>query len=104
MLKRLNAPEFKEKLDFLKFILLDTRTAQEQMIFWVISESQEHIDVYKQEALDAIKKLPKEGKYLIYCYHGNRSRQVGDIMTQLGFDEVYDLIWWIEEWKKLMHS
>jgi len=33
MLKRLNAPEFKEKLDTGKFILLDTRTAQEQMIF-----------------------------------------------------------------------
>ena len=101
MLKRLEATEFKQKLDTGEYTLLDTRTQQEQVIFWVISENQKHIDVYKADALQNIKKLPREGKYLVYCYHGNRSQQIWELMDELGFKEVYDLIGGIDEWKKL---
>ncbi len=99
-INRLNTIEFKDALDSWEHTLLDVRTKQEQDIFWVISEKQVHIDVYKPEALEHIKKLPREGKYLIYCYHGNRSQQVASLMQELWFWEVYDLIGWIDEWKK----
>lgn len=97
---QLQTTEFKTKLDSGKYTLVDVRTAQEQMIFWVISEKQTHIDVYKPEAIENIKKLPKIGKYLIYCYHGNRSQYVVQVMQELWFSEVYDLEWGIDVWNK----
>ena len=97
---RLDIQEFREKLDSSNYTLLDVRTAQEQLIFWKISEKQIHIDVYKADAIEHIQKLPREGKYLIYCYHGNRSQQVLSLMQELAFQEVYDLVWGIDMWNK----
>ncbi|NDK09687.1 rhodanese-like domain-containing protein [Candidatus Gracilibacteria bacterium] len=101
-IKRLESSDFKEVIKQEGVTLIDVRTKQEQDIFGVISENQTHIDIYKPEALDQIKKLPKEGRYLIYCYHGNRSQQIGNMMLELGFSDVSDLIGGIDEWKKLV--
>lgn len=79
---------------------MDVRTAQEQLIFGKISQTQKHIDVYKADAIEQIQKLPREGKYLVYCYHGNRSQQVLSLMQELGFQEAYDLIGGIDVWVK----
>jgi rhodanese-related sulfurtransferase len=100
MFRRLNTAEFREKIETQGYTLIDIRTAQEQVIFWVISEQQKHIDIYKPEALENIKKLPRDGKYLIYCYHGNRSQQVWNLMEEIWFLEIYDLEWGIDEWGK----
>ena len=99
IIQRLNLWDFKEKLSTWAYRLIDTRTSQEQLIFWKISENQLHIDVYKADALEQIQKLPRERKYLVYCYHGNRSQQVLSLMQELGFQEVYDLIGGIDAWK-----
>jgi len=101
IIERLSSLDFKEKLESWNYTLLDIRTTQEQLIFWVISENQIHIDIYKANAIEEMQKLPKEGKYLIYCYHGNRSQQVLSLMKELWFEEAYDLIWGIDEWKSL---
>lgn len=97
---RLDVKEFKEKLESKEYTLLDIRTSQEQIFYGVISEKQIHIDIYTPDAHEEIKKLPREGKYLIYCWHGNRSQHVLQVMQELWFKEVYDLIGGIEEWQK----
>ncbi len=97
---RLEVWKFKEKLDSWDYTLIDTRTSQEQIIFWKISNTQTHMDVYKTDTLEKIQKLPREGKFLVYCYHGNRSQQVLSLMKELGFQEVYDLIEGIDIWNK----
>lgn len=98
--KRLFPEEFSKKLNLGTFTVIDLRTSQEQLIFWTISEKQEHIDIYQADATQKIQKLPREGKYLLYCYHGNRSEYILSIMQELWFQEVYDLIWGIDAWKK----
>ena len=96
---QLSKQDFKNKLESWDYTLLDVRTAHEQLIYWVISENQLHIDVYSADALERIQKLPKEGKYIVYCFHGNRSQYVVKVMEELWVKEVYDLEGGIAEWK-----
>lgn len=101
MLTRLHAQDFSEKIQWNTATLIDLRTSHEQMIFWVISEDQTHIDVYQADAMDKIQALKKDVPYYLYCWHGNRSRQIGEYMVEKGFKEVYDLEGGIEAWNKL---
>jgi len=98
MFQSLNAKKFKKELDSNSWVLLDIRTSHEQEIYWVISENQLHIDISLLDAAQRIQELDKNKKYLIYCWHGVRSKQVMQYMQSLGFQEVYDLDWGIEEW------
>jgi rhodanese-related sulfurtransferase len=45
-----------------------------------------------------IDNLDKEANYLIYCWHGNRTKQVIDIMRSKSFISVKDLWGWIDAW------
>lgn len=36
---------------------------------------------------------------LVYCYHGNSSQMIGQLLVDQGFSEVYSLIGGFEEWK-----
>lgn len=101
MFQRLSAQNFKKKLDTWRGTLLDIRTSYEQALFWVISENQIHIDISLPKAIEKINQLDKNKTYLIYCWHGNRSQHIGEYMSENGFTEVSDLMWGIEEWKKL---
>lgn len=38
----------------------------------------------------AVAELPREGRYIVYCASGNRSRQAAQIMSDLGFEHVVD--------------
>lgn len=101
MFTRFNAEDFKDIIASWKGRLIDLRTAHEQMIFWVISEDQLHIDVYLAESFQKIENLDKDTPYYLYCWHGNRSKQIGEYMHEKGFKEVYDLEGGIDAWKKL---
>lgn len=96
---QISKKEFQEKLESREYTLLDVRTAHEQLIYGVISKDQLHIDIYAPDALERIQKLPKEGKYLVYCFHGNRSQYIVQVMEELWVAEVYDLEGGIAEWK-----
>jgi rhodanese-related sulfurtransferase len=49
-----------------------------------------------QEELDA---LDKDKTYLVYCKMGSRSADALDIMRQLGFMEVYNMLGGIDQWQ-----
>ena len=80
---QLSRTNFQNKLESREYTLLDVRTAHEQLIYGVILKDQLHIDIYAPDALQKIQKLPKEGKYLVYCFHGNRSQYVVKVMEEL---------------------
>lgn len=52
-------------------------------------------DYFSQE----IKKLDKLKTYYIYCRSGNRSRKACQIMESFGFNQPYNLVGGMNEWK-----
>jgi rhodanese-related sulfurtransferase len=46
-----------------------------------------------------IGELDKDGKYLVYCKSGGRSRQAVDYMQEQGFNEVYNMLGGFTEWE-----
>lgn len=94
------SPEtFKELLDTWKYFLLDLRTDGEVRTYGEIAGTKARYDVYQPSFVERMSVLPKEEKYLIYCWHGNRSQVVRDWMQQEGFQWVCDLEGGIDKWK-----
>jgi len=92
--------DFKTELEQADTTLIDLRTSWEQTSFWVISEDQIHIDITLANTTQKLEALDLKGKYLIYCWHGKRSKQVLDYMQSQWFEYVKDLDGGIDKWKK----
>lgn len=79
------------------FTLLDVRTQSEY--------DSEHLenaymrDFYAADFRDQLDALSKDRIYLIYCRSGNRSGQALDIMKELEFTEVYNMLGGITSWQ-----
>ena len=89
MIKTVLPEEFDKLINTWEYEVIDIRTPQELEIFWIIPWMAKHLDVYTQ--IDEILALPKDKKYLIYCYHGNRTRALLQYMEMNWFKEVIDL-------------
>jgi rhodanese-related sulfurtransferase len=50
------------------------------------------LDFYAPTFESDLDALDKDKVYLIYCASGNRSGQAHDLMGQLGFREVYNML------------
>lgn len=50
-----------------------------------------NIDIQSPEFHDRIAALPVDGRYVIYCRSGNRSRQAVAVMTGAGFTNLVDV-------------
>jgi rhodanese-related sulfurtransferase len=95
----LSPEEFKAEMALADTTLIDVRTAWEQVSFWVISEDQLHIDITLPNTTEKFEALNLKGKYLIYCWHGKRSKQVMNYMESQWFEYVKDLDGGIDKWK-----
>jgi len=84
------------------FVLLDIRTAAEVEAGHI--SGAETLDYYAATFEDDLAQLNRDGTYLIYCRTGNRTGKAFRIMTDLGFDKVYDLDGGITEWMRLGYS
>jgi rhodanese-related sulfurtransferase len=79
-------------------IVIDVRT-QDEVDAGMIPHSI-HIDIYKgQGFIDEINQLDKAKSYYVYCRSGARSGQACTLMNQLGFDNAYNLVGGINDWK-----
>ena len=79
-------------------VILDVRTVQEFEISRIPNSI--NIDFYNpQKFLQEIEKLDKDNSYYIYCRTGIRSANSCQLMSELGFKKVYNLIGGIVEWK-----
>ena len=79
-------------------VIIDVRTPSE--VAQGIIPNAIHIDIFRgQGFIDEIKRLDQSKNYYIYCKVGGRSGQACSVMNQLGFNNTYNLIGGITEWK-----
>ncbi|MFA5916604.1 MAG: rhodanese-like domain-containing protein [Candidatus Gracilibacteria bacterium] len=100
MFKTLKKEQFKEELNKGDAILIDVRTDNERRTFGKIQEKQLNMDIYNPKVVEQILALDKSKKYLIYCWHGNRSLSVMDFMKGNGFSRVCELAGGINAWNR----
>ena len=62
-------------------------------------ENATNIDFYSETFRDELDNLDKNKTYLIYCRSGGRSGKALDIMAELNFKEVYNILGGINQWK-----
>lgn len=79
------------------FVIMDVRTPTEFTEEGL--EGAVNIDYRSPAFRDELNKLDKSKSYLVYCRSGVRSRSAVDIMAELGFREVYNLVGGITQWE-----
>lgn len=101
----INVSEFKQELEVWDKILIDIRTQEELNTFGLIWKDALHLDIYESSFSNELDKLDNSEKYLIYCYHGNRTKSALDMMEEKWFGYVKDLNGgidaWINNWEKV---
>ena len=79
-------------------VILDVRTPEEFETSRI--PNSKNIDFYNPpNFMQEIEKLNKHNSYYVYCRTGVRSANSCQLMNELGFDKVYNLIGGIVEWK-----
>ena len=79
-------------------IILDVRTPEEFETSRI--PNSKNIDFYNpQNFIQEIEKLDKDNGYYVYCRTGVRSANSCQLMNELGFKKVYNLLGGIVEWK-----
>ena len=79
-------------------IILDVRTPEEFELSRI--PKSKNIDFYNpQNFIQEIEKLDKDNSYYVYCRTGVRSVNSCQLMSELGFNKVYNLVGGIVEWK-----
>ena len=79
------------------FVIIDVRTPEEFDAERI--ENATNIDFYSEAFRDELNNLDKNKPYLIYCRSGGRSGNALDIMAELNFKEVYNILGGINLWK-----
>lgn len=79
------------------FVILDVRTPEEFAEGYI--ENAINIDFYAETFRDDINRLDRSQTYLVYCRSGKRSASATQIMADLNFTEVYNLLGGIIDWK-----
>ena len=79
-------------------VILDVRTPEEFETSRI--PNSKNIDFYNpQNFMLEIEKLDRDKSYYVYCRTGVRSANSCQLMNELGFDKVYNLLGGIVEWK-----
>ncbi len=81
------------------FLLIDVRTIKEFNINRLNMSIV--IDFYNDAFESMIGSLNKDGRYILYCDNGKRSKIATNMMSEMGFKEVYNLQGGIELWQNL---
>jgi rhodanese-related sulfurtransferase len=80
------------------FVILDVRTLDEYNEGHI--ENASMLDFYNESFKDDLDQLDKDDTYVVYCRTGNRSRSATDIMVELGFKDVHNMLGGIVQWDK----
>ncbi|MFT3795884.1 rhodanese-like domain-containing protein [Flavobacterium sp.] len=79
-------------------IILDVRTEDEWNDGYIPNAI--NIDIYKgQGFIYEVDQLDKSKNYYVYCKAGGRSEQACNIMNQLGFENTYNLLGGMMQWR-----
>ena len=80
-----------------KLIILDVRTVEEYSNGCL--EDAINIDFYSSDFKKILKILDMGKTYLVYCQSGIRSKKAVDLMSEIGFKNIYHMHEGIEGWK-----
>lgn len=86
-----------ENKDNPNFVILDVRTPEEFLGEHI--ENAVNLDYYSDTIRNDLDKLDKNKTYLIYCRSGRRSGNALNIMKELDFRKVYNMLGGISKWK-----
>ncbi len=78
------------------FVIIDVRTPKEFTEEHI--ENAINLDYYSETFRGELNKLDKNKTYLIYCRIGGRSGSALDIMKELNFKEVHNMLGGILAW------
>ncbi len=78
--------------------LVDVRTPEE--VSFGIIEGAHHIDFYDPKFESKMKELNKDKPVVVYCAAGGRSAQTGNVLNNMGFQEIYDLTGGYRHWEE----
>lgn len=81
----------------LNFVILDVRTPEEFLGEHI--ENAFNLDFYSDTFRNDLDKLDKNKTYLIYCRSGRRSEDALNMMKEIDFREVYNMLGGITSWK-----
>ena len=81
------------------FVIIDVRTPEEYAGGHI--EKAINLDYYSETFADGLDQLDKEKTYLIYCRTDHRSGEALDMMAELGFREVYNMLGGIVQWEEV---
>lgn len=79
-------------------VILDVRTEDEWNDGYIPGAV--NIDIYKgQGFIYEVDQLDKSRNYYVYCKAGGRSEQACAVMNQLGFENTYNLLGGMMQWR-----
>jgi rhodanese-related sulfurtransferase len=98
-MKKLDPQNFDKKLkEKSGSILIDVRTPAEYAQGHLANAKL--IDVRSSDFKSQVNKLDKSKPVFVYCKAGSRSSSAADILSDLGFKEIYDLSGGIMAWQQ----
>ena len=81
------------------FVIIDVRTPEEYANGHI--EKAINLDFYSETFKDELDTLDRDKVYLIYCRSANRSGKALDMMAELGFSEVYNMLGGMVRWEEV---
>jgi len=94
--KEVKADKFQSLIDNNGVQVIDVRTSQEKSDG--IIPGYQMINLMSADFENKVANLDKNKTYLIYCRSGNRSKRACNIMADMGFKNLYNLIGGIRAW------
>lgn len=96
----LSPSEFTSEVSEENSILIDIRTPEEYVQFWVLPNVDLFMNMHDSDFAEKLWRLDKKTHYLIYCWHASRTKHVMEYMKNIWFEYVKDLDGWIDKWCK----
>jgi len=98
-IESIHPDDFQNEIWDTNTILIDVRTKEEKEKFWYIENTDLFLNMYEENFFATLWKLEKNKRYLIYCWHANRTWFLLNFMKNSWFEYVKDLLWWTENWE-----
>jgi phage shock protein E len=97
-IENLDAVTFKAKVESGNGIILDVRSPGEVAQGYIANAV--IINIYDQNFIAELNKLPKDKEVYVYCASGVRSIQAAEILQQNGFSHIYNLREGLMDWQR----
>ena len=99
LINQVNSDELLEFIEINNAVLVDVRTHDEYNGGYI--ENSLNIDYLSIDFNKNVEKLDKNTPIVLYCRSGKRSSKSANILSKLGFKEIYNLNGGILDWNEI---